>query len=119
MLPAQIGRRNWIIFAILVALSAFWQSLPFTLGVAGGGMVSIISYRWLHRSLTRTLARPTPSSPRSFQVRYLLRLTAVGLFIYVLLDRVGVHPLGLALGLSVVMINILGTTAARAFRHRG
>jgi hypothetical protein len=118
-LPIEIGRRNWIIFAILVALSALWQSSPFTLGVAGGGMISIISYRWLHQSLRRTIAQPTSSGARSFQVRYLLRLAAVGLFIYILLDRAEVHPLGLVLGLSVVMINILWTTAVRVLKGGG
>jgi hypothetical protein len=116
-LPAQIGRRNWVIFAILVALSTLWQSSSFTLGVIGGGMVSIVSYRWLHQSLRRTIAQPTSSSARGFQVRYLLRLAAVGFFIYILLDRAGVHPLGLVVGLSVVMINILWTTAVRILRR--
>ncbi len=118
-LPGQIGRRNWIIFAALLALSALWQSLPFTLGVAGGAMISIISYRRLHRSLRRTIADPERASAKGFQVQYILRLAAIGFIIYVLLDRVGVDPLGLVLGLSVVMINILWTTAVRVLRGGG
>ena len=118
-LPSEIGRRNWIILAVLVILSLPGQSYPFTLGVACGGMLSIISYRWLHQSLRRTIAEPSRASARGFQVRYLLRLAGMGFFIFILLTRVEVHPLGLVLGLSVVMINILWTTMVRIFRRKG
>ncbi len=53
--------QNWIILAVLVLLSLFWQSLSVTMGVLAGGMLVIINYRWLGRSLVKALSNPTGS----------------------------------------------------------
>jgi hypothetical protein len=114
----QIARRNWVILAVLITLSLWWQALPVTLGVATGGMVAILSYRWLHRSLRQVITHPSRASGSGFQARYLLRMAALAMILFLLLTRVGVHPLGLVVGLSVVVINILWATLERVLKRR-
>ena len=57
-------------------------------------------------------------SARGFQARYLLRLAALAMIIFILLTRVEVHPLGLVAGLSVVMINLVSTSLFRFLKRK-
>ncbi|MDO3378159.1 ATP synthase subunit I [Geoalkalibacter halelectricus] len=115
---ARVAWRNWIILLLLVGLSLFWRSTPLTTGVLAGGLLALAGFWWLHRGLQQILAQPSPQAARAFQVRYFLRLGALGIILYFLIARLGVHPVGLALGLSVVVINIFCTAIARIIRHR-
>jgi hypothetical protein len=72
----------------------------------------------LHRSLLQVLSPTDSGSARGFQARYLLRLTALAMIIFLLLTRVDVHPLGLVAGLSVVIINLLWTTLFRLLKRK-
>ena len=110
---AQLTRRNWIVLAVLVAASALWQSQDLTLGVAAGGLLAIAAFGWMHRSLRRALTEPTRRSAWRFQFSYLVRLAAVATAIFLLIGVAKVHPVGLAVGLSVVVINIFWTTVRR------
>lgn len=111
----EIARRNWIILAFLVLLSLPWRSLDVTLGVLSGGLLAIIGYLWLYRSLQRTLAESSRHSAKGFQFSYLVRLGALAAALFLLIAIAKVHPVALAAGLSVVVINILWTTLKRSF----
>ena len=114
-LLAEMARRNWIILLVLVLISLFWQSLPVTMGVLSGGVLVIINYRWLGRSLFKLLDNPQPAMQKGFKRNYLFRLVFIAGSIYILLARGGVHPLALVVGLSVVVVNIMVTTAKRLY----
>lgn len=113
-LLGEIARRNWIILACLTLTSLFWRSAPVTLGVLSGGLVAIVGYHWLHRSLKRMLAEPTTGAAKGFQVGYIIRLGALAAALFMLIALAKVHPIGLAAGLSVVVLNILWTTVKRS-----
>ena len=114
-LLAEMATRNWFILLVLVLGSLFWQSLPVTLGVLAGGVLVIINYRWLGRSLFKLLSDPHRGAEKGFKRNYLLRLAFVASAIYLLLVRGNVHPLALAVGLSVIVINLLITTVKRLY----
>jgi hypothetical protein len=114
-LLAEMARRNWIILLVLVLLSLFWQSRSVTLGVLAGGVLVIINYRWLGRSLFKLLGDPQLATEKGFKRNYLFRLLFIASAIYLLLVRGGVHPLALVVGLSVVVINLIVTTAKRLY----
>ena len=109
-----LARRNWLILAGLLLLSLFWRSRTVSLGVFAGGLVAIIGYRWLHLSLERMLARPDQRAARRFQSGYIVRLAALAASLYLLIAVVRVHPVGLAVGLSVVVLNIVWATIQRS-----
>lgn len=114
-LLAEMARRNWIILIVLVLLSLFWQSPPVTYGVLAGGMLVIINYRWLGRSLLRVISDPQMHVAKGFKRNYIFRLIFIASALYLLLVRGGVHPLALIVGLSVVVLNLLITTLKRIY----
>ena len=114
-LLAEMAQRNWIVLLVLVILSLFWQSLSVTLGVLAGGVLVIINYRWLGRSLFKVISNPQQGAEKGFKRNYLFRLVFIASSIYILLVRGGVHPIALAVGLSVVVINIAITTVKRLY----
>ncbi|SDZ74957.1 ATP synthase I chain [Desulfuromusa kysingii] len=114
-LLAEMAVRNWIILIALVLLSLFWQSYSITFGVLSGGVLVIINYRGLGRSLSKVLGDPQPAMEKGFKRNYLFRLLFIASSIYILLVRGEVHPLALVVGLSVVVINIIITTVKRLY----
>ncbi len=114
-LLALMAQRNWIILVVLVLGSLLWQSLPVTMGVLAGGVLVIINYRWLGRSLFKVLGNPVSGAEKGFKRNYLFRLIFIASSIYLLLVRGGVHPVALMVGLSVVVINLLVTIAKRLY----
>jgi hypothetical protein len=116
-LAKALARRNWVILALMVAISLFWRSVPVTLGVLGGGLVIAFNYHWMGRSLTRLLADPRRAPQRKVftGINYLLRLLVMGLVIYLLLVHVKVHPIGLVAGLSLYVVNLMYSTIRRLY----
>ena len=106
-LLGEIAKQNFVIFLILTGISLFWTSLAVTLGVIIGGSISLGAYTWLHRSLKKMLKDSNRGSARKFQLTYVLRLTAVGLALYLALAVLKVNPLALCAGLSVVVLSVL------------
>ena len=112
-LLAALARRNWYILGGLTLLSLAWQSVSVTQGVLAGGLVAIIGYRWRYRSVEKALASPDKGAPGRFQRSFIVRLAALGAAIFLLIVKGGVNPPALAVGLSVVVINIMWTTLRR------
>ncbi|WP_305046492.1 ATP synthase subunit I [Geoalkalibacter sp.] len=113
----RVALRNLVILAVLLVLSLPWRSAALSLGILVGGLLALGGFWWQQRTLRRVLEQPTPQAARGFQVRYFLRLAGLGLILYVLIGRLGLHPVGLTLGLSVVVINIFCTALARLVRR--
>jgi hypothetical protein len=117
-LLADLSRRNWWILGILVLLSLLWRSRAVTLGVAGGGLVAIGGFYWLHRSLICLLEPAGGRTRRGFQFSSVIRLMVLAAALFLLLVPGRVHPVGLAVGVSVVVINLIWTALARIFKDR-
>jgi hypothetical protein len=99
----------------MVLISLFWQSMSVTLGVVAGGLVVILNFGWMGRSLLKVISSPEAYSPRGFKRNYFFRLLVVGCAIYLLLIRGEVQPLALVVGLSVVVVSLLLTTLKRLY----
>jgi len=114
-LLATLARRNWIILAVLVGLSLLLRDKQITLGVLSGGLVAVCGYQWLHAALVKALAVTGEAAVKQFQLSYLFRLAALVVMLVLLVAVVKVNSLGLIIGLSVVVINIMLTTIKHAF----
>lgn len=117
-LLGDIARRNWVVLTGLVLLSLLWRSAPVTLGVLSGGLVAIGGYLWLQHSLKKVIAEPSRHSARGFKISYFIRLGSLAAVLLLLITVAGVNPVGLAVGLSVVVVNILWTTLKRLYPTR-
>ncbi len=99
---------NWVVLALLVIFSACFMGRPFTLGVFFGGLLAIANFNLLRLTIRRAFAPNgvMSASKGSLMIKYYLRFFALGTIIYVLITRQWVDPVGLAIGLSCVVVGI-------------
>ncbi|MGD9331350.1 MAG: ATP synthase subunit I [Desulfobacterales bacterium] len=105
-----ITRANWIIFAaaLFIGLAAF--GLDFTLGILAGGLIVTINFHLLARTLNKSLTPPHLVSHNVIIAKYYVRFIASGVIIFFLISGHYVDPLGLFVGLSVVVASIVVAT---------
>jgi hypothetical protein len=96
----KLEMTNWIILSALALASLFLAPLKFTLGILLGGFVSILNLHGIFKNPSDNAKRPT-------MVNFFLRLAATAVVLYFLLTAGTVDVVGLIIGLSVVVINII------------
>jgi len=100
---------NWIALFVLGTASFFLMGTNFTSGLIFGGLLIILNFSVFERSIRRAFS--TSSGPRFRKAaaiaKYYIRLLLMGMVIFVLLKQTWVHPVGLLLGLSIVVISII------------
>jgi len=115
-LPATLHRRNWLILVTLLAISLPFGNGQISAGIVAGGLVAIAGFAWLQRSLKRLLAESGQVARTHYQFGYLVRLLSLCCILAILIAIVKIHPAGLVLGLSVVVINLLWLAFQRALQ---
>lgn len=98
---------SWLLLALLTLGGAVFVSLKFAASVLAGGILAIANFYWLLSILKRVLLLPAGKAGRFAQIRYIMRLAVMALVIWALITYVGVHVVGLLIGLSVLVINII------------
>ncbi len=98
---------SWVLLALLTLAGAVFVSLKFAASVLTGGVLAIANFYWLLSVIRRVLLLPAEKAGRFAQIRYVVRLAVMALLIWVLIAHVGVHIIGLIVGLSVLVINII------------
>ncbi len=99
----RMRRVNFIVLGVLVALSLAAWSLKFTLGVVLGGLIVMINFQILMATVRKVLTPGHASPTRTAILTYYLRLTATAAVIAALIIARIVDPIGLLVGLSVVV----------------
>lgn len=105
-----VKRANWVIFAAASLSGLLFTPLAFALGILFGGLIVIVNFHLLARTLNKALTPPHLASPNVVLTKYYLRFIASGFLIFVLIAGRVVHPVGLILGLSVVVASIILAT---------
>jgi len=105
-----ITRANWILFAaaLLIGLIAFKHD--FALGIFAGGLIVTINFHLLARTLKKSLTPPHLVSHNVIIAKYYVRFIASGVIIFFLISGHYVDPLGLFVGLSIVVASIVVAT---------
>jgi len=101
--------QSWVILLILGSLSFFFMSPDFTLGIFLGGLIVIANFNLLQNTIRGAFTpEGTMINKKSAIVaKYYLRLAILGLIIYILVTKEWVDIVGLLIGLSIIVINIL------------
>jgi len=97
---------NGAIFALLLLGSMILMPPFFSLGVSIGGLIVLVNFHLLYRILKKAFIPDHLASPKSVIVKYYLRLLGTGIVLYFLIAKRLVDPLGLVVGLSVVVITL-------------
>jgi len=94
----------------LLCIAGLAYSTKFAMGVAIGGLICVLNYRFMAWHAKKAVTLP-PQKGHSYMVsRFILRLSITGLVILGVLVWVHVSVVGLLLGLSVVMLSIVSYT---------
>jgi hypothetical protein len=103
-------RRMWrlclVLLGIMVALSAVAWNLKFTIGVALGGVIILINLHILTGTVRRVLAPGQTHPVKTAVTTYYLRLTATAAVLAALIISGLADPIGLLIGLSVVVVGV-------------
>ena len=103
-------RTNWILF-FTTSILGFALSPPgFVRGIVFGGLIVTINFHLLYRTLKSALTPPHLASLSVVLAKYYMRFIASGFIIFVLISGHFVDPLGLFIGLSVVVVSIMAAT---------
>jgi len=107
-LQKTIEKISWLMLAALVALSGVFLSPQFTLGILCGGLISILNFRLLYRSLSGFFQQVAGKGAKpTVLFNYYLRLAVTGVVLYFLISRAITDVIGLLAGLSIVVISIM------------
>lgn len=110
-----LWRGNLAVFALLLAAALFLAPIKSAASLMVGGLIALINFRLLEMTVRRAML---PSERhgvlRKVLVKYYLRFFATALVLLILIRQGLVEPLGLLVGLSVVMLSILGWGVAQA-----
>lgn len=108
---------NLGILLVLTSVSCLVMSHSFTAGIVIGGLIALASFHMLQRMIRKGFApeRSLKTKRASIMVKSFLRLGATGALIYIVISRQWVQPVGLTVGLSIVVISIviLGLVSVR------
>ena len=101
---------NLGVLLILTSVSFFVMSHTFTVGIVIGGLIALASFHMLQHTIHKGFAPDRIEKKRkkaSIIVKFYFRLGVTGILIYLVISRQWVHPVGLAVGLSIVVISII------------
>ena len=118
----KISRRlrmeNWIILGILASASLIFMSAAFTWGIVLGGLLIIANFSVLQRTIRNSfsLEGEMKSNKMAIVAKYYFRLALLGIIILAAIASGRVNPVGLTLGLSIVVISIIATGIEAAFK---
>ena len=105
-----VTRTNWILFAVASALGFLLMPADFAGGILCGGLLVTANFHLLARTLKKALTPPHLTSHNVVIAKYFIRFVASGFIIFILIAGHFVNPLGLIIGLSVVVFSIMLAT---------
>ncbi|VEN73779.1 ATP synthase subunit I [Candidatus Desulfarcum epimagneticum] len=105
-----VRRANWIIFVLATVAGFLWFSGKFAFGVMAGGLIVTLNFHMLSKTLRKAFSSPRFSSWHVILVKYYIRFIISGIIIFALILTRLVSPVGLIIGLSIVVASIMLAT---------
>ena len=105
-----VNLANWILFSFATLIGLYFMPSDFTAGIICGGLIVTVNFHLLYRTLKKAFSPPHLASTRVILGKYYIRFIISGLIIFVLISEHFVDPLGLFVGLSVVVASIMIAT---------
>ena len=112
-----VTHSNWILFFVASIIGLVLLPPDFARGIIFGGLIVTINFHLLYRTLKKSFRPSRLSSHRVVLAKYYIRFLISGLIIFVLISGHYVDPLGLFIGLSVVVASIMLATVSELTKH--
>lgn len=100
---------NWITLGVFVLISMILLSYRFSLGVLLGGCISIVNFHWLSHDLRKVFKTINDRAKTRVMAKYYIRFGITAVVLYFIVSSNIVDVIGLLVGLSTVLINIVMT----------
>ncbi|OEU65691.1 MAG: hypothetical protein BBJ57_02825 [Desulfobacterales bacterium PC51MH44] len=105
-----ITRTNWILFFITSIIGLVLLPPDIARGIIFGGLIVTINFHLLYRTLKKAFRPSRMASHNVVLAKYYVRFLISGIIIFLLISGHYVDPLGLFIGLSVVVVSIILAT---------
>jgi hypothetical protein len=105
-----ITRANWVIFFGASLLGFILAPANFARGILFGGLLVTVNFHMLAKTLKKALTPPHLASHNLVLIKYYIRFMVTGIIIVILIAGHYVNPLGLVIGLSVVVASVFLAT---------
>lgn len=114
----KLGIQNWIILMVLSSISFFFCGSSFTLGVILGGLIIMANFGMLQHTVRSAFSSQGVMKNKKMAIIawFYFRLAILGIIIYMLIASRWVNPVGLVIGLSVVVISIISLAIASIWK---
>lgn len=109
LLQRKIEFRNVVILGLMLIASLLFMPWRFTLGILLGGIISIVNLYWLGRDLRVIFSNLSGKAKSAMMIRYYIRMAVTAVILYFIITELPVDIIGLLVGLSLVVINIVFT----------
>jgi hypothetical protein len=109
-LQRRLESTNWIMLAALVGASLLLNTSRFSLGILCGGLISVVNFHWLNRTLMGVFRLSPTRSKKAILIHYYIRLAVTAFILFWIISGDRVDIIGLVIGLSVVPLNMILTT---------
>lgn len=116
-------KSNWYLFIIITLLGFINTPFKFAFGILCGGLLVTLNFHLLRHTLYKAL---DPSKVVLFNggrsilsgvlIKYYIRFAISGIVIFALINKNIAEPMGLVIGLSVVVASIFAATAVELTR---
>lgn len=117
-----VTKSNWYLFVIATLLGFINTPFRFALGILCGGLLVTLNFHLLRHTLYKAFdpSKIGFSEGRSILngvlIKYYIRFAISGIVIFTLINKSIVEPMGLVIGLSVVVASIMAATALELTR---
>ena len=118
--PAAIERRVWrnifiVIFLAVIASAALADS-RFMLGIALGGALALLNYKWLHASLRSIMAVGSRKTPPGTTMKFVTRWLVIAAVAWVANQTGYFEAVGILAGLFAPAIAVMMEAAYMTFK---
>lgn len=107
-----VTRSNWILLIAVSLIGLMAAPVDFAMGIVFGGLIVTVNFHSLSKTLKSALSPPYLASHKVVVTKYYIRFIISGVLIFVLISQHIVNPLGLFIGLSVVVASIIMATVS-------
>lgn len=102
-----VSYSNWLLLVVASAIGFSHFSFQVGLGIAAGGLIVTINFHLLAKTLKKAFTPPHIASVKGVIVKYYIRFIITAIIIFMLMISKHVDPLGLVVGLSVVVASMM------------
>jgi len=106
-LVLRLKVNGWVIMLALSLASLVYLPSDMTAGVIIGGLLVTINLHLLQRAVNRALTPGSRITPKNILPKFYLCFLATAAILFLMISQHLVHELGLLLGLSVFLWNLL------------